>query len=542
MRKNSIGTELQSETPSIAEALNQAEALIDSSRYPEAREKLQEISRNSQFPILSEESHRFHYLRGLLFFRLGEQPAAWEETKEALRIFNVINGSVSIPERENLPDFVKEKLQFLRDVETALLAGLQESDGTQILQKSKQLEERVIEISSALEKLDPLAKMHYLAGFIKLNLAKLDEAQEHFECAATGSLLSKDWAALAKALNGKAQVHFYKSDLGMAIQILEQATRYSSKAGDRHFEAILRSILVHHQLCLGLWRPALSVLPEVLAELQRSNDIPNYCGALLNWGHANLLKGRLKESERAFGKSLRMAAKHNLATYMKLAHAFGAQLCLETGKFEEAENRLKKALDIARRSERGGYTETLLLRMLGDALASQNRFEKARQAYAACQSSLANFPQKDEGGFASRGMAVVNARQGQNQAARRNFKKALEIFEACNAQLEKAKTFVIAAESGVFTEAEMEPDLAWAKEVFKRLEHPSWVKRARALLKKPKSSGQPVSLIVAREQTEREQIVKALLACNGNITQAAKKLGLLRQTLQYKTRHYGIEI
>ncbi len=39
---------------------------------------------------------------------------------------------------------------------------------------------------------------------------------------------------------------------------------------------------------------------------------------------------------------------------------------------------------------------------------------------------------------------------------------------------------------------------------------------------------------------EREIIFKVLKAYNGNITKAAKKLNIKRQTLQYKIKKYGI--
>jgi tetratricopeptide (TPR) repeat protein len=212
---------------------------------------------------------------------------------------------------------------------------------------------------------------------------------------------------------------------------------------------------------------------------------------------------------------------------------------------EKAEKHLKKALEIAHRTAVGSNNETILWRLLGDVYAAQNKTKQASGAYTTCQNLLAKFskvPQKDEEAAMYRGWGVLYSRQGQMNVARNSLKKALDIFETCNNQWEKAKTFVIAAESNIFTQAEMEPNLAWAKEVFKRLEHPSWVKRARVLLKKTKKHARAVTLPLLREQTEREEIVKALLDCNGNVTQAAKKLGLLRQTLQYKIRRFGIEI
>ncbi len=542
MRKDSIGAELQTATPSIAEALNQTEALIESSRYKEAREKLKEVSQNFHFPIISEESYRLHYLRSLLFSHLGEYPAAGEEVEEALRIFKTLNGSNGMPIGENLPDFVKENLRKLRDVEISLLAGLRKPDSNEKIERKGVLIQRISEISNSLENLSPLAKMHYHAGCIKLNMAKLDKAMEHFEHAATSSFLSKDWAVLSRAVNGISRVYFHKGNLGLAIQTTERAIAYSRKAGNRQWEAKLRVQLANWQLGLGIWRPAIVSLPKILEEIKKSNDTAYYCSALIMWGHANLLRGYLKESKRAFAEALRLATKYRLNRMSKLSHALFAFFYYETGQFAKAENHLKTLLETATGVIPSNSFETSCRHLLGDVYVAQNQLEKARKAYAACQSCLAIFPKKDDEACMYRGMGIIYAREGQFSAARRSFKKALELFEKCGIQWEKAKTFVVAAESGVFTRAEMEPDIAWAKEVFKRLEHPAWAKRAGALLKKAKNSGRAVPLPLLREQTEREQIVKALLECNGNITQAAKKVGLLRETLRYKIRRYQIEV
>jgi len=365
---------------------------------------------------------------------------------------------------------------------------------------------------------------------------------EHLDRAATGFKLSQDWGALARTLSRIAQAHHIQGDLELAIQILEQAKTYNLKTGDRYFDIVLCTNISHCQLLLGLWRPAFFSVPKILEEMKKANDFPSQVISLLDWGYANLLGGRLKQSRKRIREALRICIEQNILGHLKIAHGYFGELSLAEKQYEQAEEHLRKAIEIAHRVTPGGSTETQAWRVLGDVYVAQKQFENAKKAYTACQSCLAKFPEKLEEGAAYRGMGVVYAHDEQQQLARRTFKKALDIFETCTNQWEKAKTFVIAAESGVFTQAEMQPDIAWAKEVFKKLEHPAWINRVRTLLRKSKNIGKSVPLRLARERAEREQIVKALLVCNGNISATAKKLGLLRQTLQYKIRHYGIEV
>ncbi len=53
--------------------------------------------------------------------------------------------------------------------------------------------------------------------------------------------------------------------------------------------------------------------------------------------------------------------------------------------------------------------------------------------------------------------------------------------------------------------------------------------------------GEKLTLKEALEKREREIIEEALSSCGGNITKAAKILGIPRQTLQYKLRKFGIK-
>lgn len=54
-------------------------------------------------------------------------------------------------------------------------------------------------------------------------------------------------------------------------------------------------------------------------------------------------------------------------------------------------------------------------------------------------------------------------------------------------------------------------------------------------------AGEPAKLLEHRDAVEKEMIVAALSAANGNITRAAESLGLTRQLLQYKLKKYKMK-
>ncbi len=543
LRKESIDTELQTEEPSIVEALNQAEALIQSKRYQEARSKLQKISLNLQITGVCDESWRYHYLCGLTYFWLGEQTEAWKEAEEALQTFTRAHQLVVLPKSDELPALVAKNLKNLRTIELALLDGLEGQISDENGRKQETLERRIAEISASLEQLTPLAKLHQLAGNILRPLGKLPEALEHLEWAATGFRLTGDWTSLAETLNKAALARMALGELPSALQVLEQARYYCLKAKDhRYLELVIHSNMAICQLLGGNWRPPLSTLSELLPEAKNSNDFPRYSNTLLLWGWANLLGGRLRQTRRAIVEARHIAAEKNLVGFLKVSYGFSADLAIAEGRLEEAEKYIKTLLELSRSTTPGGEHVAQAWQVLGEIYIARKEYARALKALAVCLEQLSKQPERWVEGAVYRGMGICHAKSGLLRLARKEFKKSCEIFELCSNQWEKAKTIVAAAESGVYTRAEMEPDIAWAKEVFKRLEHPAWIKRARAFLKKPKNSGRKVPLPLTRERTEREQIVRALLSCNGNITQAAKKLGLLRQTLQYKIHHYGIEV
>lgn len=542
MRKDSIGAEPQAATLSIEEALNQAEALIESKLFLEAHKKLQAVSQISFIPTLSEESCRFHYLHGLVLFWMGEQAAAQEEADKALQLFRSLNGSTPLPEDQDLPDFVLDKLKQLRDIEISLLQGLdgQNYDGNDPQRRILSL--RIHNITCSLEHLRPFAQLHHLAGSIKIHLGKLNEALEHLSQAITAFKLSKDWAAVAQTLNRIAQIHDTRGELALAIQMLEQAIIYCRKIGDHYYEMVLRSNIAHCQLLTGMWKPALFSLREILDEMKKKGDLHRYATTLNMLANANFLGGRLRPSAKAAREAQRIAKKNNFMGVLRYSYGHLFEIYKVKGKLAEAKKCLDKVLELGETKSLRGVSTVETHQAFGELYLAQKKYNEALKAFSACLNQSLKLPEQLSEGVARRGIAICYARKKQFPAAHSEFRRAMDIFKRCGNDWELAKTAVLAAENSAFAFSEIQPKLILAKDTFQKLQLATWKKKVYKLLKNGLVTSKKLSILATRAHTEREQIAKALFDCNGNISHAAKKLGILRQTLQYKIKHYGIDV
>jgi len=521
--------------------LNLVEASVQNKSYKEALEQLDRAGKADLISSSSPELYRYHYLRGMALFWLGDHRTAWNEVQEALRAFKRIHRPIVLPESTELPAFVARNLNQLRNMELALLEALEGPGLDENSHKKQELERRISEISASLEYLAPLAKLHQLAGSVLRHLGKLSESVNHLEWAATGFRLSRDWGSLAETLNRMALIHIAQGELGQAIQILEQARTCSLKAKNQYFEMILRSNVALCQLLTGNWKLPLASLPDVLAETKKEGDFPRYATTLLLWGSANLLSGRLKESRKTFLSALQICVEKNLVGVSKYGHGYLADLCMAEGRLEEAEEHLKTVVEISQQVSPHGENMAELWVKFGELYLARGEFRQALNAYRTGQDYLSQRPEKLVEGELRRGMGICHLKLEQFRPAQKDFKNAFEIFESCGNEWELAKTAVLAAENGAFAAAEIYPKLVWAKEIFKKLEYSTWRKRVQLLLEHGEEKPSNVPFRVAHRLAEKEEIAKALAETNGNISQAAKKLGLLRQSLQYKIKQYKID-
>lgn len=467
---------------SLAEGLKRVEAFVKANRFAEAKTKLDALSLFIDHKDFSEECAQFNYLQGYVFWRLGEKQQALKPARRAL------------------------------------------------------------EFHLSRQSFEGVAKAQSLLGHILIDLGNLKDAEEHLQLAVSGFKLAGDWAQAARALNRIAYLYSIHGKLDFANHFNGQARTCAVKSGDRYYELLLGcSRAVHHRLA-GEWRSALSGLDQFIDESRKKSDYFSQVYGLINLGHARFLGGNWKQARENYLEAVQVAARENLIGNLKVAYEFLAELDIAEGRFAEAEENLKKALEIGERVSPYGSIMTQCWRLMGDLRLAQKEYDRALEAYATCRSYLIKLPEKLEEGAAYRGMGICYIRKDQLSLAQNAFKKALEIFEGCENDWELAKTYVEAAECGAFALAELRPKLAWAKGIFEELEYPVWEARVQELLGHFELSSNGLPLRLAHEMAERERVVQALSETNGNISHAAGKLGISRPALHYKIKRYKLAV
>ncbi|MGH8003205.1 MAG: tetratricopeptide repeat protein [Limisphaerales bacterium] len=387
-----------------------------------------------------------------------------------------------------------------------------------------------------------MAKSQNLLGWVLIDLGNLKDAEEHLQLAVSGFKLVGDWAQAARALNRIAYLYSIQGKLEFANHFNEQARICAVKAGDRYYELLLRCSRAVHYRLVGNWSSALAGLDEFLNESQKSADYFSHVYGLINLGHAHFLGGHLKQARKSYLEAVRVAAREHLTGNLKVAYEFLAELDVAEGRFAEAEENLKKALEIGERVSPYGTIMTQCWRLMGDLRLAQKEYDKALEAYATCRSYLIKLPEKLEEGAMYRGMSICYIRKDQLSLAQAAFKKALEIFETCENDWELAKTYVEAAECGAFALAELRPKLAWSKGIFEELEHPAWENRVQELLGHLEMTSNGLPLRLAHEVADRQRVAQALSETNGNISHAAGKLGISRGALHYRIKRYKLAV
>ena len=462
--------------------LGKIDSLVQTNKFKEALAELCAIEAVLSSKVPSEELAFYSYLRGFVLWRLGEKKLALEGAQKALDLY----------------------LSF--------------------------------------QNLKGIGKSQNLTGSILIDLGNLRAAEEPLLLAVSGFKMAGDWAQAARALNKVAHLHSVEGKLNLATYFNKQARECASKAKDWYYELVLCcSRAVYHRLA-GEWRLALSNLEKFLAESRKADDFFNYVFGLINVGHAHFLKESFKVARKSYLEAIGVATRENMIGNLKIAYEFLAELSIAEGRFSEAEDYLKKAMEIGERVSPYGTIMTQCWRLMGDLHLAKKEYDQALKAYETCRSYLIKLPERLEEGAMYRGMGICYLHKDQLSLAQNCFRKGIEIFEACENNWELAKTYVEAAEWGVFALAEIRPKLSWAKGIFRELEHPAWETRVQLLLGRSESLSAELPLRLAHEVADRERILKVLEGTEGNISRAADKLGITRQALHYKINRYKIDL
>ncbi|HXF47807.1 MAG TPA: helix-turn-helix domain-containing protein, partial [Verrucomicrobiae bacterium] len=383
-----------------------------------------------------------------------------------------------------------------------------------------------------------IAKAECLVGSLLVDLGNLANAREHLKQAVAGFNFAGDVASAARALNQVAYLHYVKGELRLAVHYNREAKEYAVNAGDNYYSVILSGSLAAYQLFDGQWRRAMEDLKTYLVETKKMGDFYNLTTGLILSGFAKKLSGSFKEAREAYLEAVRVSTKENLAGNLKVAYEFMVSLCIAEGRFAEAEDYLKKAMEIGERVSPYGTIMTQCWRLMGDLYNAKGEPLNALKAYETCESYLIKLPEELERGACFVGRGVAFAKLQQWKVSRDCFEKALDVFDQCENDWETAKAVVTAVEVGAYSAKQVTLQLVTARELFQKLEHPAWEQRVSKLLANSPEPLEPLPYFAKKENFEKQEILAALEKAGQNKTRAAELLGLPRQTLQHKIKKH----
>lgn len=457
---------------STSEKLEKVERLVRQKRFRQAEEALKGFVTDFNLEAPSDESARYHYLNAYIHWETGEKKRGLTSARTALEMFM------------SLKDF------------------------------------------------SGIAKAESLVGALLIDLGDLKKSKEHLEQAVSGFRFAKDYASVARSLNQLAYLHYVKGELKRSLQLVGEARENAIAANDLQYEIVQKGSAASCLVFLGRWKEATAILKDFLPQVKRAGDSLNFILGTITFGKANFLIGKYQTAIKNYQEAIRISKEEGLLGNLKIGYELIAEAYIHNGRFTDAEENLKKALEIGERVSPYGTIMTQCWRLMGDLHNAKGESHKALEAYNTCESYLIKLPEELERGACFVGKGLAYARQEEWSVARSNFEKALDVFAQCENDWEMAKAVTAAAESGVYSAKQVKGQLFWAREIFQKLEYPSWEKRVDDLLASPEVG--PLNGVPLRSEKahlERERVLAALEEAEGNRTKAAEILKVPRTTL-----------
>ncbi|HXF49598.1 MAG TPA: helix-turn-helix domain-containing protein, partial [Verrucomicrobiae bacterium] len=462
----------------ISRQLAGVEVLVRAKRFREGLAELEKLTPSASFETSSETAASYHFFKGYILWELGDKKKAFSSAQKALEMY------------------------------------------------------------LSLRHFEGIAKSQKLVGSLFIDLGNLKSAREHLEIAVSTFKLSKQWGEVARALNQMAYLCIVQGHLKESLQYVEQSKEAALKSEDRYYAIVQDGVAsVCHRLS-GNWKLSIQNLNQFLVETKKTKDLFNYVTGLFGLGFARVLGGRTNEARKNYFDALQIATDVGLIGSQKAGYEYLAQLSIAEGRFSEAEDYLKKAMEIGERVSPYGTIMTQCWRLMGDLHNAKGEPLNALKAYETCESYLIKLPEELERGACFVGRGVAYAKLQQWKVSRDCFEKALDVFDQCENDWETAKAVVTAVEVGAYSAKQVTLQLVTARELFQKLEHPAWEQRVSKLLANSPEPLEPLPYFAKKENFEKQEILAALEKAGQNKTRAAELLGLPRQTLQHKIKKH----
>ena len=357
------------------------------------------------------------------------------------------------------------------------------------------------------------AKGLHLLGVVAYRLGELTNARDLYEQALALYRRLGEEASAANVRNGLALIHKNLCEWDTAIAHLRGALECFRGHG-RYAETALPllNLGIVYQKC-GDWQQALDHYREAERVYRQVADPLGLARVTIGMGNVARLQRRFADAERTFTAALEGAREQSARREEVLALEFLGELEFDRERPEAALARYGEALALAERVAPDGDLIVELERRRAEALGATGRLEEAERSLDRAMRVARASDDRLEYAIAHRVAGQVALAAGRRDLAVERWKEAARLLAGCRERLELGRTWLSLGRTA--TDAtEARRCLYRASALFSELDSPYWLEIAEQELKRvieaPPGGGptQPGSLLGRRHRAP------SLVACS----------------------------
>lgn len=310
-----------------------------------------------------------------------------------------------------------------------------------------------------------IARVKFLQGWRMVALGRHFDAREILMESATIYKRKRDPQNQARVFNQLSLVSLQLGDIDGALEYLSRGREIYQQERD-----IVRQTIVEINLgTLNCYAGRISKSLAIFAKIEPSagclseKDQSSY---YLQRAIPHAMQGDYAGAYQIIRRALPLIAGYPRATAQYYENL--ARIHLLSDDFVLAEEALAKGLGIALDIAAQSALVSQIKRRLAEACLGQGKYDQARQHAHEALIVAENIRERPEAGACRRIFARLELEDGQENAARGWFKKAIDIFDQVGYQYELAVTRYQAGASGLYQTAENQALLYLARDYFEK--------------------------------------------------------------------------
>lgn len=385
-----------------------------------------------------------------------------------------------------------EALSWLKDIDRSSLKGedhgyyciLLTEAGLKVGDYSEDCIDEAIEIFRFSNDTEKFAKAKFLKAWLLSSLGRHHEAKEVSLEAYTNYLRCNKPKNAARVLNWLSFGLFQTGNVEAAISNLKKCIEIYDQLGETVTKTKVAHNLAHVYFVCGQLRSSLSTYDSYPISELKSEEKPvlNFC---LTCSMIHAFRGDISTA-----KDLIEGCRAHLGKYVReraLYYEYLGWISLLDADYDPAEKALESGLEISLGLTPEGDMVCQIKRLFGDLYVATSKLDFAEQYAKEALEVAERIGERKEIAACYRIFAQIEQHRGNENKARKWYKKAIDLFNLIGSRYELAVTRYLAATSGLFYNGERTAMLYLAKEYFESEDITHYVEKTNAQLSKIQS-------------------------------------------------------